>query len=575
MGGPINVGGDLWHQADDGTWFKWNATAARWEPSAEPPTASGDAPPPPPVPSPEGGAPSLAPTPDLPPAQVAPTPQAAEPAASPSPSRDFVVTTGRGGPYIPPLVLLIAGAVLVLVAFLAFVTLTGSDDDPTVAPPPPPPPAPAAAGAISPRNERSIYSVLKEMQGCFGPETLAWAGELRAGSLDRAGLKDDIARISSNLEDLRRRRFPEPVDAKIVPRSRVGKLAARISAADINTEESKIDTKILVALGILAPGTDLEELGRKIVEEGVAGFYVPETKKLYAGIGSEGFVALDEIVLAHELDHALMDATLGLPKLVSDDPAESDRMTAHRAAIEGDATLAMLHYAVASFDPSEWQQLLSDPSAAGAVDAEAVPYVLQKSLVFPYSEGLLFACDLFSRGGWKGVERSLRNPPTSSDQILFPDRYLRQTEVVDAPDPAAPAGWEEVRSTAFGAADLLWMIQAARDVPMAEPDKGVEAVRGWAGGELHAWENGGDLAIQITLVDGGIGGKKDEVGYTLCRSLRGWYQDRFEKARVVADEATRVWRNGDSFAASSCRDQTPRLSIAPSREIAEELVAAE
>lgn len=564
MAEPIEIDGKLWHRAEDGSWFVWDPAAARWAPSQAPPQ---HAPPPqaaPPPPPPPSGSSS----PQRPPASGSAARR------SVSASRDFVAAGGGARLAPSPVVIAAVALVVAVVAAASLFVLTQDDVEPEpagAAPVTTPPPS----GPISPRGERNIYSVLGRVNECFGPETLAWAGELRSGQLDRAGLKDDIARISKNVADLRGRRFPERVDAKLVPRDRVGKLAAKIAAADISSKDAKIDTRILVTLGIMPRGADLEKLGREVVSEGIAGFYVPEDKRLYAGVGEQGFVPFDEIVLAHELDHALMDATIGLPPLVSDDPLEGDRFGAARAAVEGDATLAMLHYAVASFDQSEWQALLSDPAAAGSLDVEQIPYVLQRSLAFPYQEGLLFACDLFSRGGWKDVERSLREPPTSTDQILFPGRYLRQTTAVDAPDPGAPAGWEPVRAMSIGASDLLWMIQAARGPSADDPAAGIDAVRGWAGGELHAWQKAGDMAVQITLVDGGIGTKGDKVRYTLCRSLRSWYEDEFDGARSLANGKTDVWRNADRFAALSCANKTPRLAIAPDRPTAEALVAPE
>jgi hypothetical protein len=110
--------------------------------------------------------------------------------------------------------------------------------------------------------------------------------------------------------------------------------------------------RVYVALGLLPAGSDLEQSFLDLYSSQLAGFYDPVdrrmvlvTEALRTGLFVrvlESVIRRDlagELVLAHELTHALQDQHFGLDTGRAD-AGEDDAQLAQRAVYEGDATLA-------------------------------------------------------------------------------------------------------------------------------------------------------------------------------------------------------------------------------------------
>ena len=49
---------------------------------------------------------------------------------------------------------------------------------------------------------------------------------------------------------------------------------------------------------------------------------------------------------------------------------------------------------------------------------------MREGLVFPYTDGLVFAQAVKKRGGsWASIDAAYASPPLSTEQILHPERY--------------------------------------------------------------------------------------------------------------------------------------------------------
>ena len=81
-----------------------------------------------------------------------------------------------------------------------------------------------------------------------------------------------------------------------------------------------------------------------MLEENVAGFYDerPGKRRLYAVSEDRSFSPMNQIVLVHELRHALQDQYQSLDGFLGDDVSDfDDRRLAWTSLLEGDATLVM------------------------------------------------------------------------------------------------------------------------------------------------------------------------------------------------------------------------------------------
>ncbi|GIU89385.1 MAG: hypothetical protein KatS3mg010_0484 [Acidimicrobiia bacterium] len=142
---------------------------------------------------------------------------------------------------------------------------------------------------------------------------------------------------------------------------------------------------------------------------------------------------------------------------------------------------------------------------------EDAPPFLAAQLEFPYTEGLSFVCALQSAGGWDAVDAAYREPPTTTAQVLFPERYAAGEGAVAVDPPSGPRGdgWRHVRTTTFGAADLLLLFE---DAGLDDPRDRAGA---WAGGTVAQYRDGDDVAVRIGLV-------QHEDADDLCASMRDW-----------------------------------------------------
>lgn len=326
-----------------------------------------------------------------------------------------------------------------------------------------------------------------------------------------------VAREVERIRGLSFRRLPRPLylEGPQLER-RIRRELARYPAAELAN-----DAKALLALGALPRGTNLRALLERTFPGQVAGFYDPETSRLVVGVDADkGLGGIERLTLAHELEHALVDQALGFPRAVgapATPDGREDEQLAGLSLVEGDATL--LTEVFGSEHLSLMDSLRSiGPALAADLDFKELPYFLRASVIFPYGEGLGFVCSVVERGGWKAVDRAYRQPPTTTAQVMFPERYFARERAVDPP-VARPSGrgWKLLDAQAFGAASLLWLFEAPggdTDLALSEPR---ERAAAWAGGELRVWGRRGRTAVTLSLV-------QRQGGRDLCASTRAWFR---------------------------------------------------
>ena len=108
----------------------------------------------------------------------------------------------------------------------------------------------------------------------------------------------------------------------------------------------RADEQVLKLLGLIDPSVDLRDVSASVFSEGVAGYYDPRSKRMRTVRGAAtGTRVLTEMVLAHELTHALEDQRYGLG--IADQGGSDDAALARLALVEGSASELMYAYAEA------------------------------------------------------------------------------------------------------------------------------------------------------------------------------------------------------------------------------------
>jgi hypothetical protein len=388
------------------------------------------------------------------------------------------------------------------------------------------------------------------------------------GTASKVPGRVEIRRITRAVERIRKLEFKYSVDARFLSRRALAKRAADLLLSDYPKKEADTEARMLETLGAIPFDSNLRSMTRDLLESQVAGFYVPKTNKLYVpGSPDRPMGAIGRTIMAHELQHAVSDQRLGIPLPDDPSPSKIDESIAVLAVIEGDATLTMQRYTISEIPVPEQLSLLNDPSLANSDKAlEEVPHYLRQQLTFPYLSGLEFTCALYSRGGWGAVNQAYERPPTTTAEILFPERYRAGTVGAEARDARTPEGFRPLFSGSFGAANLLWLFEAPGGDTGAVLTDARERVASWGGGEVHVWSREEDTALGLVLLE-------REGSDVLCESVVEWYEAAFAGVELRAEGDERLAHDGTTQdAVVSCSGNEVRLGIAPDVATAREII---
>lgn len=316
-----------------------------------------------------------------------------------------------------------------------------------------------------------------------------------------------IGELVRAAESVRQLRLRHPVIMEIEDDDAIAhSLHAQIEEAEI--ERAKL---IYGALGLLDSDEDLRSMFAGVLGEQVIGYYDPKTGRLVIrddvmdGLtGALGPGQIDEarLVLVHELVHALQDQRLGLGESY-EKKRTADADNAFRAVVEGDATLAMLAHALrqqgiplsaASAGIQQMGDYIDLHTLVRGEKLDEAPAILRVTLVAPYLRGLQFVAAVQGRGGWPAVNNAHRRPPTTTEQILHPERFLarepaEEIDVTDSKEVLA-AGFEPAERDTLGELELGVYFGQGRPSGTDE-----QAAAGWAGDRLAVYVRGDEAAV--------------------------------------------------------------------------------
>jgi hypothetical protein len=257
---------------------------------------------------------------------------------------------------------------------------------------------------------------------------------------------------------------------------------------------AQADARTLNAFDLLADGTDLRALRERLLLQNIAGFYDerPGKKRLYAVSAERKLTPANQMILAHELRHALQDQYANvqgmLPETVGD---FDDRRIALLSLLEGDATLVMQRFLLQRLPGGD--ELGLEEATLPVPPVEGAPPVLRDQLVRPYTDGLALAQAIYKNGGWSALRDAWSRPPASTEQVLHPEKYLARKEPRPVGVPYAVPNGRLVNEGVLG--ELLAGTLAGEDAP-------TPATSGWGGDLFRVWDiSGRTLLVWRSLWD--------------------------------------------------------------------------
>lgn len=261
---------------------------------------------------------------------------------------------------------------------------------------------------------------------------------------------------------------------------------------EIDPVDSARDQAFLELMGMLDGDTDLADLLVSLYAEQVAGFYDPDEGEIVVPAANDGFSAYQKVTLVHELIHALTDQHFDFNDELERrfDDGTGDEVSSILAMVEGDATYQQFVY-FEGLDPAEAVDAAMEILSFESTVLDDAPSWIGMDLAFPYEQGLIFINAVVADDGLKGVDEVYQDPPTTTEQILEPRKYLRR-EVPTPLDPVAVTlpGWDVHEDGAFGEWGVRLLLEDT-----VTPGVATQAAAGWDNDSYRVLVNGDDVAM--------------------------------------------------------------------------------
>ncbi len=316
----------------------------------------------------------------------------------------------------------------------------------------------------------------------------------------------DEHKVEAGIQQIRQLKFKAPVPIFHKTRAQVAQIMLTEMKDDKNQQEQN-DAQVAAGtmLGRYHRKTDVKAQSVKLYLSQVEAFYDSRKKDMIILEGPRqtaarfGFQFVgygdwrDDMILAHELTHALQDQNFDMGSRIARLSDNGDAVLAFKSLIEGDATLAGFAYVRGGMDDSLADFItahLTDLPQVSAAKDKNVPDALSVPFLFQYAEGTAFVREAYRRGGWDSVDAAFRNPPESSAQIIDPSLYFDQPthplHIKIAGYEKILAGWTKVVEDTYGELALRLIMQMS----FGRDSSQVEVARRWAGDRMVVLNRG-------------------------------------------------------------------------------------
>lgn len=351
-----------------------------------------------------------------------------------------------------------------------------------------------------------------------------------------------MRRLQRVAEEVRSLRFDHPVPFRVQTRE----VITQFVRDQIDAEEMERARIFYVALGLLPPDLAIGELLIRVLGEQIVGYYDPEQSLMVvredvarelAGGGRSRALGEAEMVIVHELVHALQDQRLDLGERYREERT-IDGENAFAALVEGDATLAMIGHMVTqqgqtlaalTRNAGLLRMLIrNNPESIRGQEIEAAPPIVRLPLVSRYLDGMIYCATIHGTDGWQGVDRAHRHPPRTTEQILHPERYLagELPDAITLPELPAltEAGLEPHEEDSLGELEMGIYFGLGR----SDLEREESAADGWGGDRIRVYVGPDDSTAVVWFTTW------DDVGEA---------REAEAAARAVADRAPATERD--------------------------------
>lgn len=260
--------------------------------------------------------------------------------------------------------------------------------------------------------------------------------------------------------------FGDPIVAVRLPDAEFEQRLRELYLDDPKAIEA--EGNMLKLQGLIAPDADYVKEFLATTPKLTGGYYQFATKQILLR-GMPGTPVADgaKVVLAHELTHALGDQRFDFGGRRYGDPTNELRF-GFDALMEGDAE--RIEHAWArehGLDPSE-------------ITAGSYRDVVGSRMAVKYELGEKLVDDIVARGGQAELDKDFDDPPSTSEQVMHPEKYAEREPAAEAPDPPAEGAvaWTGVTGE-YTTGQMLLTAVTDRDAN--------RTAAGWGGDKAVIW----------------------------------------------------------------------------------------
>jgi hypothetical protein len=320
------------------------------------------------------------------------------------------------------------------------------------------------------RGKRAAWTVVLGLLGA------AWL--LAQPASAPRNLCSQVPDIARSLTQISGMQLHHPVPCAFITKEKINEFLKKRVHDNERPEDIRAEEMVLKKFGFVPPDFNLADSTIDLLTEQAAAFYDYNQKKLF--ITETTSAESQDMVLAHELAHALADQSFHLARYIRQGRKSDDGASARLAVMEGQATWLMSEYLARRAgrslrDSPEAVALMSTESETGGGQYpvfEGAPLYLRQTLVFPYTKGMLFQNALLQHDGQDAFAEVFRRAPISTQQILHPDKYIAKVTPTspELPQPHLPSRYKGLIGGSLGELEHSILIEqfagkeAARDV---------------------------------------------------------------------------------------------------------------
>ena len=241
----------------------------------------------------------------------------------------------------------------------------------------------------------------------------------REDGLNDTELDAVVARAMARVERVRELEFEQTVPVEVVSREEFRESreseSANATPSTANYLHQNVKWEAMLSVGEDENALSVFESTQTAT---IGGFYNFAQDRIV--IVSENATApkMNEITLSQELFHALQDQKL---RISFEDRSTREGNNAGLGIIEGDGNLVDRFYGQRC--EAGWSCLMPEESGGSGGGNASINYGVYLTQYQPYSDGPKFVRQIYNAGGWEAVNAVYENPPTSTEQVIVPEKY--------------------------------------------------------------------------------------------------------------------------------------------------------